>query len=563
MIKSKKTSSILLAVMLFSLFFAGCNEKSKELSGKAETDTSAITQSEDILPSDVIVDDSVLYSLFSDIDNLMFEGNTNTANKLFLGAMEKEEFKELKEPLFNAMIRFFISTEQFKLAEEQYLSALRTMPEIAEPGFDTIYGAYLNAGDEEGALTWARILATQDIGEGLRLTADDWLINSLYRTAKYEEMAEVITEKIGIYETPKFASMVEMLGRRAVGEGNITVAEQVVDAIGMSGKKDQPDFARVMTSLGIYIDSGKGNWTEIASRMPELVSMLPDTQLLPAIRQALRTAAKEGKVDMVDAMAGALLESDNAAKVPQTRFACAREWVSNVFRPGATGAGAYPERFEKLMQIGLPAEQLFTIFANNFYNTLSDNSVTESNLLLGEKLLPQLTDDAKQESMRLYILDLSFMVDDYDRALQLLEKGFSIHDENWHAMSIAKVRAHKAQKDGDYAAAVKHYRDFMGLLGEDDIIDPVTSITFSYSTLMGNNEKRIGDLWTEAGMAGEAAKAYAAANEWYVKALEGNKAGKETEEYINEQRALLPSGKETTDQESENNGPDEPETLIL
>lgn len=268
MIKSKKTSSILLAVMLFSLFFAGCNEKSKELSGKAETDTSAITQSEDILPSDVIVDDSVLYSLFSDIDNLMFEGNTNTANKLFLGAMEKEEFKELKEPLFNAMIRFFISTEQFKLAEEQYLSALRTMPEIAEPGFDTIYGAYLNAGDEEGALTWARILATQDIGEGLRLTADDWLINSLYRTAKYEEMAEVITEKIGIYETPKFASMVEMLGRRAVGEGNITVAEQVVDAIGMSGKKDQPDFARVMTSLGIYIDSGKGNWTEIASRMP-------------------------------------------------------------------------------------------------------------------------------------------------------------------------------------------------------------------------------------------------------------------------------------------------------
>ena len=71
-----------------------------------------------------------------------------------------------------------------------------------------------------------------------------------------------------------------------------------------------------------------------------------------------------------------------------------------------------------------------------------------------------------------------------------------------------------------------------------------TSVTRDFYNIQpsdhnGNNEKRIGDILTEAGKADEAAKAYAAADEWYTKALEGNKAGKETEDYIKEQRALL------------------------
>ena len=137
------------------------------------------------------------------------------------------------------------------------------------------------------------------------------------------------------------------------------------------------------------------------------------------------------------------------------------------------------------------------------------------------------------------MLDMCFMVEDYGRALEMLEKGFSEHDEEWHKMSTAKVRAHKALVEKDYDAAVKYFREFMGSLGEDDVVDPVTSITFSHATLMGNNEKRIGDILTEAGKTDEAAKAYATADEWYAKALEGNKAGKETEDYIKEQRASL------------------------
>lgn len=549
-----KTLSACVGASALAFFIAGCGDNNKPAgteSGPMAKEavkstgvesgptTNDAVKEEEVLPTDLVVDDSVLYSLISDVDNLLMEGQTNAANSLFLGAMDKEEFSSLKEPLFNTMIRYFLGTGQFEPAKEQYLNALRTMPEIAEPGFDAIYGAHLNAGDEEGALEWARVLATQDIGEHLRMTADDWLINSLYRTAKYDEMIAAVANGINKYEAAKFAPIVEMHGRRAVNDGNVGVAEKLVEAIAGSDKKDATELKNAGAVLQVYADAASGAWEKVTARMPELTATLPDSQLLPAVRFTLTSAVKAGKPDMADAVAGALLEDSNASKVPQTRFACAREWAAVVFRPGSLGVAAYPERFEALMQRDLPAEQLFTVFANNFYGVLSDQDATAKTLLLGEKLLPELTDVSLNEAMRLYMLDMCFMVEDYGRALEMLEKGFSEHDEEWHKMSIAKVRAHKALVEKDYDAAVKYFREFMGSLGEDDVVDPVTSITFSHATLMGNNEKRIGDILTEAGKTDEAAKAYATADEWYAKALEGNKAGKETEDYIKEQRASL------------------------
>ena len=60
---------------------------------------------------------------------------------------------------------------------------------------------------------------------------------------------------------------------------------------------------------------------------------------------------------------------------------------------------------------------------------------------------------------------------------------------------------------------------------------------------MGNNEKRIGDIYTEAGNADEANKAYETAREWYGKALEANKSGAETEAFIKAQIQSLPGAK--------------------
>lgn len=549
-----KTVSICMGAWALAFLIAGCGNKNNQAEAEAGANAKEAVKAADtgpgpvaseagdtaeVLPSDFVVDDSVMYSLLSDVDQLIMEGQTNAANNLFLGAMDKEEFEKLKEPLFNTMIRYFLGTGQFEPAKEQYLNGLRTMPEIAEPGFDAIYGAYLNVGDEEGALEWARILATQDIGENLRMTADDWLVNSLYRTARYDEMVETLLAGVNKYDAAKFAPLVEMHGRRAVNDGNVSVVEKIVEAIAGSDKKDATELKNVGTVLQVYADAANSAWEKVTARMPELTSTLPDAQLLPAIRFAMTSATKAGKPDMSDAVAGALLEDSNASKVPQTRFACAREWAAVVFRPGSLGVSAYPERLEKLMQWDLPAEQLFTVFANNFYGVLADQDTTAKTLLLGEKLLPQLTDDSLNEAMRLYMLDMCFMVEDYGRAIEILEKGFNQHDEAWHKMSITKVRAHKALLEKDYDNAVKYFREFMGVLGKEDVVDPVTSITFSHPTIMGNNEKRIGDILTEAGKADEAAKAYAAADEWYTKALEGNKAGKETEDYIKEQRALL------------------------
>lgn len=146
-----------------------------------------------------------------------------------------------------------------------------------------------------------------------------------------------------------------------------------------------------------------------------------------------------------------------------------------------------------------------------------------------------------QDSLVSYQLDASFLIEDYDRALKILEKGVAERDAAWHKMAITKVKAHKALKDKQYDDAIKYFREFMETLSEEDTTDPVTDVVYSKLTLLGNNEKRIGDIYIEAGRSADAAKAYGAARDWYKKALGANKAGAETEKYIKEQIAALPS----------------------
>ena len=131
-------------------------------------------------------------------------------------------------------------------------------------------------------------------------------------------------------------------------------------------------------------------------------------------------------------------------------------------------------------------------------------------------------------------------MDDYAAALAILEKGLPERDEAWHKMAIAKVKAHLALQNKQYDVAVKQFREFMDILPDEDQPDPASDVMYGKLTLLGNNEKRIGDIYVEAGNPDEAAKSYATAREWYEKALAANKAGQTTEDYIKAQIAALP-----------------------
>lgn len=512
--------------------------------GKSENKAPEIDVSADeiavLVEPDIPIDETPLYDLYQKVDALLMGGDTNAANEAFVTALDDSSLEPFKSPLFNTMIRYFIFTDQIEAAKEQYLNALRTLPEIAEPGFDTIYGAYMSKGDLAGALAWARVLATQDINPDLRMTATDWLIGSLFRNEQFDEMGEEVSKALENFEANRFAPLLARIGQEAIGVGNITVAEKLLGLIDASEKRDEIPYFEMRTTMQIRIDSEKGDWEKIATRMPILLTDVADQPLQQAIGHAFQSARRASRFDMIEKLASAIVHSEQAAERDRTRSLAAREWIRILFDGDEPDLPSFPTRIDALMKMGLPPRQVYSIYSRHFYDLINDVEVIKACIPLVDQLLPLLADEASQNGLRSYQLDACFLVDDFDRALEILEKGLPERDADWHEMAIVKVKAHKAQQEGRFEDAVGLYRQFMGTIKEEDIADPGSDLTYSQATLMGKNEQRIGDIYGDAGKPDEAAQAYVAARKWYDQALESNKAGEATEAYIRAQIAALP-----------------------
>ena len=515
------------------LFAAGCSRDGATEEPKTPSESEAV-------PAEVAIDDSILYDLFGEVDGLLMAGQTNQANARFTAALSDAAFKDLREPLFSSMIRYFLFTGQFDEAKTQYLNALRTDPEIARPGFDAIYGAYLEKGDAAGALEWARLLATQDIGDDLRMTATDWLLSSLARDGQIDEMAAAAATALEAFAPAAFAPVLVRIAHEGISGDKTEVAARLLDAIQASSKKDAPEMVVAVKTVEVRIDAARKEWKKIADRIPELVAEVPDAQLHSALQFAFQTARAAKRYDMVDAMSSPVVMDERAAKLERTFGLCANEWIGVLFEGDPRDTASFPGRLAKLLQVKLDPRRAYSIYSRRFYEILDDKALIRECMPLVDSLIPLLPDEASQNGLRALQLDAAFLVDDYAAALAILEKGLPERDEAWHKMAIAKVKAHLALQNKQYDVAVKQFREFMDILPDEDQPDPASDVMYGKLTLLGNNEKRIGDIYVEAGNPDEAAKSYATAREWYEKALAANKAGQTTEDYIKAQIAALP-----------------------
>ena len=366
-------------------------------------------------------------------------------------------------------------------------------------------------------------------------------MGSLFRNGKIDEMAQEAAKAADKFPADKVSAKLDNLAQEALAAENVTAAEKLLAVMTTCSKKGDAAMKESASTLGVRIDAAKGLWKDIAKRVPQLMTEVSDQPLQQAMLYAFQTARKAGRYEMVDAMASPVVLDERAAKVDKTRYVCAREWVDVVFEGTNKDIPSFPARFDKLIQVKLEPFQLYSIYSRHFYDIINDPAVLKECVVLVDNLIPTLKEQSMQDSLVSYQLDASFLIEDYDRALKILEKGVAERDAAWHKMAITKVKAHKALKDKQYDDAIKYFREFMETLSEEDTTDPVTDVVYSKLTLLGNNEKRIGDIYIEAGRSADAAKAYGAARDWYKKALGANKAGAETEKYIKEQIAALPS----------------------
>lgn len=477
--------------------------------------------------------EEAMQRLFADLQEKFEAGDLDGVADGFKAALDDPVHAPNAPRLFSIYLGFLLQTGRIEEAKAAYLGALRTDPERAEPCSGYIYGYLLETGDRDGALDWARTLLTQDIPETYLVSATEWLATGLLSAGDRAGAFAAATNGLARFPAASFAPVAERFARAALAGKDLTTAEDFLAAI-----EGREGYAPASACLHLRLLGARGRFGEAAEALPGLRGKAPDADLLRALRDvfsAARAAGDDAGLDAV-AAAGALDPAFRGAS--GIRLASAREWLGVPLR-GEGGAALYAQRLDRLLSLDFPPSQLLGLWTRYFYDVLGDLDALRSVAASGREIKKRLSDDSDRETMRVYELDADFLLGEYDACAAILDEGIPDHDAAWHEMMKTKVLAHKAEAAGDWAAAAEGFSRFVDLIPDEDQQDPTSSIVYSRSTLVGNNQRRIAGLWEKAGKPDKASAALVAARKAYRKALESNTAGKETADYIEAQMKAL------------------------
>jgi len=169
-------------------------------------------------------------------------------------------------------------------------------------------------------------------------------------------------------------------------------------------------------------------------------------------------------------------------------------------------------------------EDVFIRFAGNGFPNAEAQARIRKVIAFAEELEPSLSpSDAK--SLRERLLDAHFLVNDFDGAVAILEKGLPGHTENWCKAAIAKIRAHQAEEKKDDAEALKQFIAFgEAMEAEPDSgvpeYDPTSGVAYCRSWVLAKNARRCSEYAKKTGKDGDSAAFLEKAKALYAKALE-------------------------------------------
>ncbi|MFA5044011.1 MAG: hypothetical protein WC381_09490 [Kiritimatiellia bacterium] len=202
-----------------------------------------------------------------------------------------------------------------------------------------------------------------------------------------------------------------------------------------------------------------------------------------------------------------------------------------------------PVRLEALMQMGCPRNILASHYYDYWDTIIKENKPADMLAMLqfGDRLSAVVTDARDKDMIRACALDGYFLLEDYDRALKLLEKPFPDMKGADQANAINKIKAHLALQKGNKAEAIKRFRDFMETVKDwsDKQVYAATGLTYTKEMCLGLNAKRIGDILGSMNDAQGALAAYQEADGYYAVAQKEVRADTPEGEYIKARQAEL------------------------
>lgn len=478
-----------------------------------------------------------LYKLFVQADKFYADGEMDKVATLLSDALNGEEYVEYRPQLLQALVRTLLEKGDVEAAKERVRAAYKSGDEnMATCVAGSIYFHYLNAGEGEAAVAWTdEVLSIETLPLRVRRSFIEWSFNAAIEA---DDGARIASSAEQLFAMAPANDATEIL-RRSIetlfSRNKLDVIKNILERASKSVTSDA-STRNLLTVMRIRLLAAQGEWNELVASFDD-VAALPDKELAYALRNSLPAALKAFNYATVDSICEKVLSIQGLGRI-SSGYA-ARQWLESASKADVTEV---PERIEQLVNGGVMQPQdTASILIRHAYDDIDNPAFATPMKALAEKLLVSMPEDSRM-SLRTTILDYSFILEDYDTALALLNDGIAGYDENWHKMAISKIKAHKALKEGRPLDAIAEFRVFMSVIqnSEEETTDPTTGIIHSREMILGRNAARIGEIYSKIPDEANAFAAYAEARDYYNKALE-RQPNEETKAVIEKELSAIPN----------------------
>ena len=475
-------------------------------------------------------------STFEQVQMLRGEDKNAEALALLDKALANRKYAAHKPRFFSEKIQTLLAQSNDASAREAILAAWKREPDCARAVFGTVQSHLKQTSRHADIRAWCKSLLDASVklpGE-LRDQALGWQLDAAIALADPETAKADIDALLAALDPAKAeATLSRVLGAQVDASQHPFAAALLRHLEG----KQPAVFPDLLATLSLRNALGAKEWDKLPAAFDTCVARLPDDQLYKLSRTFFSTLQKNGKADIMEQTSEKAVFSAKD-KTNSLNFA-SRVWMECGV---SADKNALPVRLEALLNADISPVQVGNLYDQYFYAMTEHPGIIGKLCALGERIIAACPDTNIVNAVKVKVLDGAFIIENYDLAVTLLEKGIPGKDKVWHDMSIPKVKAHRAMAKNQPREAAGFFRAFMNAwiaTEQEEEFDPVNGIAYSREWILGRNAKRIADLFESIPDKAEADKALAEAVAYFKTALEKAANDPEALKNLKEETAAL------------------------
>ncbi|GEM_PF-5836057 len=473
------------------------------------------------------------------LEQMATEGDPAGAMEVLAAMVDAKPFRQHRIEILNRLVSFACMTGDTDAAVKYFRAGVESAPAGMEGMMGTMIDTLSARKAGEPFVEWCVSLDGVVFGAGTRQALCMAHAKALCDLGRGGEALQVFEKTMGAFPAADAMNLARTMFGFLTGAGWKKEAGEV-PAIVERAVPESSERRGLLCDLRLALLIADGRTEEALTLFRGELAGIPDGNLVSGM-QALAKALPDGGDKLSEEVMTACVKRTDPRK------AAARIWIRNIRdRKDVPGMAA---RLAALREKGFPdafvASQMETVYSE--FIGMGDAQSQARVYALFEAILKDAGDEDLKRRVAAYLLDIGFFLEKYAESLALVESGIFREDERVASGELAsKIKGHLALQQGRIDDAVRHFREFMTLIGKrmsGRQMDPLDNTWVTRDMVLGLNAKRIGDILGGAGRAQDAAKAYGEAREYYEKALK-DFPDKESKEHRKIQASLsaIPKG---------------------